>query len=664
MSKSKKESIGQLSENQKNYIAKNYKKQDVEKIASFLKIEKEIVEKFIKEHLEKKYPFYFYIILFVLPFLFIFLIELFLRAINYGEDYPKWIEVNENFEMLHPDIAKKFFYNLQTVPNHNQDAFLKKKDNKVFRIFIFGESSAAGFPYIPNGGFHRRLRDFLTYAYPDKNFEIINTGISAISSYFWIDIYKDVFERNPDAIIFYAGHNEYYGSLAVGSVESVGKNRFIIKLYLKAINSRIVQLIRNFLVSIVGTALQKNSSNNQTLMAKIAKEKFIEKDSKLYKDGIEQFVANMKEILKYAHSKNIPVILCSVASNLKDQKPFESNDGDSSKSATYFYNKAWSFYNKSFYKEADSLFRLAKDLDLLKFRAPEEINLEIKKLANEFNCSFVDIDSAMSFYSPRGIIGNELMTDHLHPNEVGYQIIAKELFKKISEKFFSNKKPVYDLNKLDSLTFANLNFSEIDRKTADFILGMLKSDYPYVKKNEKANLQIKLRNRLDSLAYDFKNKKINWDKLRIEAANYYLELGDTIKYLKEFDILVDQYPYISYYYKEPIEFCITIGNFNKALEYLNKYNYYTPDAYSYKWTGSIYLSLKKYALAVRYLEKSVNLRNDDYQSWHNLAGAYYYVDEIDKAIFAAEKALSLNPNEENTKIFLKQIKELKNSKLK
>ena len=41
-----------------------------------------------------------------------------------------------------------------------------------------------------------------------------------------------------------------------------------------------------------------------------------------------------------------------------------------------------------------------------------------------------------------------------------------------------------------------------------------------------------------------------------------------------------------------------------------------------------------------------------------------YVDEIDKAIFAAEKALSLNPNEENTKIFLKQIKELKNSKLK
>lgn len=649
-----------LTEKQIAYIKKNYQIKTTEEIASFLKIDVAIVEKYISENLQKKIPFYFYVILALLPLLVLATIEIFLRLINFGDDYSKWIEIDDRFEMAHPDIAKKYFYRLQALPNHSQDPFFKEKKDDIFRIFIFGESSAAGFPYLPHGGFHRRLRDFLSVAYPDKKFEIINLGISAISSYVWLDLYKDVCERKPDLIIFYGGHNEYYGALAVASAETIGNNRFFIKLYLSLINFRLVQLIRDGIASLVRLAYPDNNSNDQTLMAVIAREKLISKNSKLYYAGLEQFENNMKEMLYYIRKHKIPVILCSIASNLKDQSPFESIDQDTSTSANYLYRKARDFYSQGLYKTADSLFRLAKDYDALRFRAPEDVNRAIAKLAKDYDCFLVDVDSLLSISCVGKIIGDEVMTDHLHPNEKGYHIIAKGLFEIIGKEILKAA-PVskYSIAQLDSVVFNNFNFSYVDKKVSEITLLQLKSSYPFVKKNEQSKSNLRLTNKLDSLAYKFRIKAIQWDKMRIEAANYYLAKGDTLNFIKEYKILTDQYPYIAFYYKYPIEVCVLNQKYETALEFLSKYNYYVPDAYSYKWTGSIYLSQKKYSLAVRYLEQSVKLKSDDYQSWHNLAGAYYYVDEIDKAIYAAEQALKLNPNEENTKLFLSQVKELK-----
>ncbi len=42
-------------------------------------------------------------------------------------------------------------------------------------------------------------------------------GISAINSITLRDIIDDVLEENPDLIIIYTGHNEYYGALGPAS---------------------------------------------------------------------------------------------------------------------------------------------------------------------------------------------------------------------------------------------------------------------------------------------------------------------------------------------------------------------------------------------------------------------------------------------------------------
>ena len=51
------------------------------------------------------------------------------------------------------------------------------------------------------------------------------------------------------------------------------------------------------------------------------------------------------------------------------------------------------------------------------------------KLAKKYNYPVVDIDSAFKSKSPNGIVGENLMVDHLHPNLDGYRIMGDEYFK-------------------------------------------------------------------------------------------------------------------------------------------------------------------------------------------------------------------------------------------
>ena len=60
--------------------------------------------------------------------------------------------------ILNPDIAYRYFHSTKGIPYSNQNSFdVVKKDN-AFRIFILGGSSAAGYPYTPNGDFGKYLQ--------------------------------------------------------------------------------------------------------------------------------------------------------------------------------------------------------------------------------------------------------------------------------------------------------------------------------------------------------------------------------------------------------------------------------------------------------------------------------------------------------------------------
>lgn len=609
---------------------------------------------------KKKPNKFFYIVLVLIPILFFVLLELSLRLFNYGYDNSTWIKITPTHYGLNPDVAKRYFHSVKNVPESIQDVFAIKKDPNAYRVFVLGGSSAAGYPFMPLGSFSRYIRQRLEENYPNRIIEVVNLSLTAVNSYTIRDLIPDVLEQSPDLILIYAGHNEYYGALGVGSMESLGRSRGIVNFVLSLNSYKTTLLVRDFLKYIITLLPTDKSKQKGTLMARMAQNQRIDLGSEVYHLGIEQFTGNMKDVIKIAKEKNVPLVISTVASNLKDQRPFISDTKEDVKNADLYYNLANAAYNKGNFKSADSLYRLAKDLDQLRFRAPEEINDLIKNLASQNNLPLLDADFELSKLSPNGIIGNNLMTDHLHLTLQGYQDLGKLFYDKLNNVgLLPAGDPVYDFTIQDSVTRANYYFSELDSTIADFKLKMLKNDWPFTifHKSKNLNTIIKLNNGVDSLAYNFAIGKEEWEKSHRLLAATYMQRGEFDKGKNEIDILIHQYPLIVEYNSFLAKELINRKRYDEALVYLSRGYKLKKDHYFSKWLGIINLHFEKVNLAISFLEESLKYEPNDSQVLFNLSGAYTKKGNFKKSLTLIEKCLSINPNYQAAKNLYEQLKQ-------
>ena len=116
-----------------------------------------------------------------------------------------------------PAIGRRYFPGAAAAPAPPVELFAADKPANGVRLFVMGESTTAGFPYPHNGTFSRVLQDVLRDALPQDSVEVVNLGIAATNSYTVADLAREVAAQQPDAVLIYAGHNEYYGVLGAAS---------------------------------------------------------------------------------------------------------------------------------------------------------------------------------------------------------------------------------------------------------------------------------------------------------------------------------------------------------------------------------------------------------------------------------------------------------------
>lgn len=609
----------------------------------------------------KKYPKWFYLILIFIPILLVVATEILLRVIDYGVNLDQWIEATSKHYMLNDKIAYRYFYNTKSVPYSAGDIFEKEKSPGTIRIFVMGASSAAGYPFTPGGAFSKYVRKRLQLIFPSKNIEVVNLAFAAVNTYTIRDLFPGVLEHEPDLILIYAGHNEYYGALGAGSTESLGSNRDVVNFVLTLNTFKITQLTRDVIKSVIDL-FSPGEKPSGTLMSRMAKEQSIPLDSEIYKNGIEQFRGNLSDILNMAKEAEVPVILSDLVSNLKDQKPFISINDSKQPPASEIYNTARQKYDNGNYREAERFFRKAKELDALRFRAPEELNKIIHELGNRYNYSIIKIDSVFNALSENGIVGNNLLTDHLHPTVHGYQIIGKLFTEEILRgNFLPEIESELNYAQQDSIVISNFSFTEIDSTLGRYRIIILKSDWPYVEKSksvQKTLREINLKTFIDSTALKVVDDKISWERAHRMAAKYYISNGYVNKFKEEMNTVIDQYPLITEYYKSASQELLNKKMYDDAYFYLEEYYKRTPDAFSSKWLGIIDLSKNKIASAIKYLEESVKFNLRDAQTLYNLAGAYSLNKEYRESLETINNCLRVSPDfpgAKNLKAQLMQI---------
>jgi len=636
-----------LTEKQKKIILKKKDKFSAEELASELKLDVKVVEEFIQTPI-KKVPRWFYIVLILIPIFIILLLEIGLRIFNYGRTYDQWIPIGNGKLSLNPEIAYRYFYSSERVPSAGYNYFDEIKKENSFRVFVMGGSSAAGFPYTPNGSFARYIQKRLKLLYPGKNIEVVDIAMSAINSYALRDMLPGVLDKQPDLIIIYAGHNEYYGALGVGSVETLGDTRFIVNTVIWLNRFKTFELLRNVIKEISGL-FSKPAKLEGTLMARMSQRQLIPFNSEKYYAGISQYEGNLRDMLKMAYDKNVPIVLGTLVSNLKDQKPFESVKDKKYPRAEDIFTSAQEKLAKGISKTADSLFRFAKDLDALRWRAPEKFNSVIESLGKEFKYPFVKLDSVFDVETPNGVVGDNLITDHLHPNLRGYQIIGRELFNKCLEaKLFPNERNTnYSLAVQDSITLSRYEFTKFDSTIALYQIIILKSDWPYTKKkisDEEKLKALNMKTYADTLAYFVGKGDIPWETAHLQLAQRKLSEGNKESFKKEIDAAADEYPFDPYPYEFAAQQLINLKDFSDAYPYLKYLNEIKETAYSTKWLGIIDLLNNKVDSAIGYLSSSLNYNSSDAAVLYNLAGAYSLKKDYQTALRMVNRSLQIEPN--------------------
>ncbi|WP_019026383.1 SGNH/GDSL hydrolase family protein [Colwellia piezophila] len=189
-----------------------------------------------------------------IPFAFFGLVEGGLRLVDYGREIPLFIDYPQadnstapQYLLPRPDVVKRYFPEGSSAPSVTIETnfFLKEKPKKALRIVVQGGSTAAGFPFGYGASIAGMLDYRLKQSFPDRTVEVINTALAAVNSYTVLDFVDEIIEQQPDAVLIYAGHNEYLGILGVGSAYTAANSPAATLLYLKLKNSRIFQLLQN-----------------------------------------------------------------------------------------------------------------------------------------------------------------------------------------------------------------------------------------------------------------------------------------------------------------------------------------------------------------------------------------------------------------------------------
>jgi tetratricopeptide (TPR) repeat protein len=520
------------------------------------------------------------------------LAEVLLRVRGYGDNLDLFIEYphDNRYLIFNPKASRRYFTNATLATTGNAELLRKEKDPNTLRLFVLGESTAIGYPYFHNGSFHRWLQYRLMNTFPGRKFEIINLSLPAVNTYAVLGFAKELAGYKPDAVLIYAGHNEYYGAPGVASTGRIGSNLTWINLVLRLRSIRLVQGV----TSLVG-ALQDPPTR--------AANESIPYGSEQYNLGIAQFRDNLNAALCTLNEHNVPVFVSTLVSNIRDVKPFHSQMPDSathrtfhtnytnalhaleahdSAAATVLFLKANADYNDNamchYYlghlalhagngTSAREHLLKARDLDLLRFRAPSELNDIIRETCRQYPYTHcVDTEALFANHSANGITGNNLMLEHVHPNLAGYALLSDAFYDALkAQKIFTL---VYEKEMTFSQLLAGMPITAIDSLAGLYPITKHGSGHRFTEVPQTDTIPPDSYE--SKLAQRMAERQLDWSPAMDSAYQHYMAHHALTRAGKVAEAMVLEHPTEQVYYERTAALNDRLGNSSKATTYFEQ----------------------------------------------------------------------------------------------
>lgn len=474
-------------------------------------------------------------------------------------DGVNWLQINRRY------LGKYFPSDHALLPEFKPTMFRERKQPGAFRVFCLGESSMFGTPYQMNATIPAMVRTQLRRLAPGREIEVINLGASAINSNVIADIAPQVAGFDPDLILMYTGHNEFYGPEGVGASWLQKRLPFLSGLRYSLLDLRLSALVGRLF-----SGREKETPGGRNMMKAVSRGQEVALGSADAERVFLRFEENLRRILGTFRSRRIPVIISDVSSNLlfppfvappvreiPDCAGAFARDGTALLSrlqaaraahpdnATLAYWTGRCYQARGRLDSARMLMLEARDLDLLKFRAPRRTNEIIRRVAAEESTPCVSADSLFESMSDGGIPGEDLFWEHLHPNARGYFGIAELFLGRMATLDLlpgggpgSGGRSVFDTD--------TLAIPWLDLAYADLSMKQLTTRWPF--ENYRITPQVipGADEELRSIATDVYTRTMNWDEGCYRTALSFRRLNRPGDALTTYRALIEDNPFNAY----------------------------------------------------------------------------------------------------------------------
>jgi tetratricopeptide (TPR) repeat protein len=400
----------------------------------------------------------------LMSLLFLGAVEGVLRLVGFGYNTDYFIKASygsEEYWVENPGFLYRFMPKTQARSPRPVLIPVKKSEDTI-RIFVLGESAAMGDPE-PAFGMGQVLRLIMEDRYPEKDFEIVNTALTAINSHLILPIARECIDKEADIVVVYMGNNEVVGPFGPGTVFTKEMpNITVLKLGLAFKQFRIGQFVDHVVRSAVGS--RENESWSGVAMFK---DKHVHPHDPRLTQVYQHFQSQLESLVEVGAKAGVPVFVSNIATNLKDSAPFASvlpetlsgeqkevwrkavNDGLKLLRAQ-LVSEAYLKFQEAGEIEPDhadlqfnmgqcllrledsqkpkSYFVNARELDLLRFRADERVNQIIRDACEgkeKDGVYFVDAIKYFEEQSKDGIPGYDFFWDHVHLKFAGNYLLAR-----------------------------------------------------------------------------------------------------------------------------------------------------------------------------------------------------------------------------------------------
>ena len=359
-----------------------------------------------------------------------------------------------------------------------EDSFAVQKPKGEFRVFVFGGSTVQGNPFSIETSFPTYLQIALEEMDPRHSWRVVNCGGVSYSSYRLVPIMQECLAYEPDLFIFCEGHNEFLEDVTYREVRnssSLVQSAFLILNQFRSFRAlRQAVLAGTESAEMGGRRPSANGSDSRPVLPE-------DVDTLLDHDGgfsvyhrddarasvvAEHFRNNLIRMAAICRENSLPLLLLLPPSNDSDCPPFKPQFSDALSAnerqtvadllhhardlaaaekldeaiasvqsaietdrryALTWYELGHLQSAAKRFDEAREAFQKASDEDTCPLRMTSPLEEAMQQVAIRYNVPMIDIHKLLQSNSVNGIVGDNVLVDHVHPSFRGHEEIAIEI---------------------------------------------------------------------------------------------------------------------------------------------------------------------------------------------------------------------------------------------